>query len=413
MPARKQTSATRRPAASERSANFYLLLGVVVSLSLFGLVMVFSASHATALADYNDSFYFLKRQMGWLGIGFVVMLIFAYADWRPIKRFAGLLFALSLIPLILVLVPGLGINAGGASRWISLFGIPFQPSELAKITLIFYAAAFLSRYRDAVGDWGLIWKHILWPFVALAGIIMLQPDLGTTLILTGIVFIMLFIGGVRLWHLAIIGAGGVGAVGLLIKFAGYRMARVTAFINPWKDPQNTGFQIIQSLIALGSGRWFGVGLGMSKQKFFYLPAAHTDFIYAIIGEELGLIGTLAVVIAFGTLVFAGVRIAIKATTYFDRLASAGVLAMITVQAVLNMGAVTGILPITGVPLPLISSGGTSLVFTLMGVGILLNIAIHDRKQKEGIIDARGYFRGGNGRTSVSRSRAGRGARKTG
>lgn len=395
----------RKPA--ERSGNYLLLLGVVVSMSLFGLVMVLSASHATALADYKDSFYFLKRQTVWLTVGLIVMFFLAKADFRYLKRFAGLGVVGATALLALVLIPGLSITAGGASRWLSVGPLPFQPAEVAKFAIIMFMADILAKRREDIVDFKIMAVPVLPWFLAMAGLIMLQPDLGTTIILAGIVFIMLLVAGARLTHLFALAATGLSSIIFLIFVEGYRKARLLAFLNPWKDPMNGGFQIVQSLIALGSGHWFGVGLGMSKQKFFYLPAAHTDFILAIIGEELGLIGTLAVVIAFGVLAFAGVRIALKATTYFDRLVASGVTAMIVVQAVLNMGAVTGVLPITGVPLPLISFGGSSLLFTMMGVGILLNIASHERKTSEGIIDARDYFRGRNRRTSVSRDRHGR------
>ncbi|MFA5867533.1 MAG: putative lipid II flippase FtsW [Actinomycetota bacterium] len=389
-----------------KSNNYYILLGTVIGLSLFGLVMVLSASHATALADYKDSFYFLKYQAVWLTFGLIAMFFFSKLEFRSFKSFAGWGVAASTALLVLVLIPGIGIATGGASRWLDIGLISFQPSELVKFALILFAADFLARRREQLKEFDTMLPLLVW-LVAIAGLIMLQPDLGTTLIIAGIFFVLLLVAGARYLHLAALGAAGTAATIGLIWMAPYRKARLLVFLDPWKDPMNTGFQNVQSLIALGSGHLFGVGLGMSKQKFFYLPAAHTDFIFAIIGEELGLLGTMSVVIAFGLLAFAGIRIAAKATTYFDRYIATGITAMIIIQAVLNMGAVTGVLPITGVPLPLISSGGTSLLFTLTGVGILLNIASRERKANEGIIDASDYFRGRNRRTPVSRDRHGR------
>ncbi len=407
--------AAKRPARrapAETGGSYYLLLGVVVALSLFGVVMVFSASHATALADYGDSFYFIKKQLVWMIIGFVGMFILARTDWRFVRRYALILYVITAGLLAMVLVTGYGVAANGASRWIDLGPVRFQPSEIAKFALILFAATYLARKRENIGEWREMAMPVLPAFVVMATLIMLQPDLGTTLIAAGVIFIMLLVAGARWRHLLALGGTAVGAVAVLIATEGYRLTRFTSFLNPWKDPQNSGFQIIQSLIALGSGHWFGVGLGMSKQKFFYLPAAHTDFILAIIGEEFGLLGTIAVVIAFGALAYAGVKIALRATTHFDRLIATGITAMILVQAILNMGAVSGILPITGVPLPFVSYGGTSLSFTLAAIGVLLNIASRERKSNEGIIDASDYFRGRNRRTPVSRARSSRGTRAT-
>jgi cell division protein FtsW len=389
-----------------RANNYYLLLGAVIGLSLFGLVMVLSASHATALADYNDSFYFFKRQIAWLTVGLIAMFFFSRVEFRSFRSFSGWGIAASAALLGLVLIPGIGITAGGASRWLDVGPLSFQPSELAKFALILFAADFLAKRREDLGEVENLLPLLIWLGI-LAGLIMAQPDLGTTLILAGIGFIMLTIAGARWLHLAGLGLMGGLATIVLILIEPYRKARLLAFIDPLKDPMRTGYQNVQSLIALGSGRMFGVGLGMSKQKFFYLPAAHTDFIFAIIGEELGLIGTMVVLLGFAFLALIGIRIAAKATTHFDRFVAVGITSMIIVQAVLNMGAVTGVLPITGVPLPLISSGGSSLLFILMGIGVLLNIANHERKTNEGIIDASDYFRGRNRRTPVSRDRHGR------
>jgi cell division protein FtsW len=391
----------------EKSVSYYLLLASVIALSAVGLVMVFSASHATALANYNDSFYYLKSQLKWMIAGFAVMFALVKLDWRFIRRLSIPIWCATVAFLVLVMIPGFGVSSGGASRWVTLGPITFQPSELAKFALIILAADFLARKRDGMDDW----REMAWPILPMAGVmaglVMIQPDLGTTLIICSILLIMLWVGGIRVKHLIVMLSAFLPAVALLIYFESYRLTRFLAFLNPWNDPQGAGYQIIQSLYAFGSGGLFGVGLGASKAKFFYLPEAHTDFIFAVIGEEGGLLATISIIILFCLVAYACVRISIRATTYFDRLIATGISGMIIVQAVLNMGAVTGVLPITGVPLPFISAGGTSLLVTLTGVGILLSIATRERKANEGIIDARDYFRGGNRRPPVSRARAGR------
>ena len=274
----------------------------------------------------------------------------------------------------MVLHPGAGVSAYGSSRWLELGAVTVQPSEIAKLALVVFAAAVLARKWGKLDEIG----HLVLPMVpvtiVIAGLVMMQPDLGTTLIISGTVFLMLFAAGVRFRYLLAAGlVGSVAGMGLIFS-ADYRRVRFLAFLDPWADATNTGYQLVQSLIALGSGGWFGVGLGASRQKWLYVPNAHTDFIFSILGEELGLLGELAVLVAFGLLIFAGIRIATRAPDVFGRLLAAGIVAWIGLQALVNLGAVTGLLPITGVPLPFLSYGGSSLVVSLAAVGILWNIA---------------------------------------
>jgi cell division protein FtsW len=388
----------------ELPASFYILIGITVIMSLIGLVMVFSASQATGLAEYQDSFYYFKKQILWMVIGFAALILLAKTDHRWLRRLSYPGMGISIILLIAVLIPGIGIIAGGARRWIMIGPFNVQPSEIAKLAMVLFCAVLLSGRQEKIHDPKFLLIPIVPLLCAVSLLVVIQPDLGTTLIIAMTVFIILFAAGARLTHLFNLVAPAALAVAVIINRSPYMLERLLSFIHPEKDPTGSGFQIIQSKIALGSGHIFGVGLGLSKQKFFYLPAAHTDFILAIIGEEFGLIGTMFVLALFMILGFIGIRIALKAPTYYGRILAAGITSLIVLQATINMGAVTGIMPITGVPLPFISFGGTSLLFTLMGVGILLKIASQEGRVKEGVIDARHYFRRRDRRTSVSGDR---------
>lgn len=363
----------RDPAAVARTSLLLLLVPAAV-LTAIGVVEVFSASSVFAFTTYRNSFWFLERQAlyGAIGIGFFFLTAhMRYTAWR---RLAGPLLAIAIGLLLLALHPSAGVSAYGASRWIALGPLTVQPSELAKLAVVAFAASVLSRKGRKLDDW----LHIalpLGPIVLLvAGIVMLQRDLGTTIVIVGSVLLMLFIAGVRMRYLAVTGVVSLAGLAYLILGTAYRRARFLSFVNPWKDPRYTGYQLIQGLIALGSGGWFGVGLGASRQKWAYLPNAHTDFIFAVLGEELGLFGELAVLVLFGLVVYAGIRIAVRAPDTFGRLLAAGITAWIGLQAIVNLGAVTGLLPITGVPLPFLSFGGSALIVTLGAVGVLASIA---------------------------------------
>lgn len=351
-----------------------LMLVATIPMLVAGLVMILSASSVESFKRYGSSFLFFNKQLVGATVGIGVLIALSRVDYRRLRRFIGPLLALTIVLLVAVLIPGIGVARGGSSRWIPLGTFNLQPSELAKLTVIFYAAHVLERKGNRVRDAGEMALPLL-PVVGLIGLlVVIQPDLGTATICFGVAFLVIYLSGARGRHLAVLGGAGVLSVSALALSAGYRYARLKSFLDPWADPLNTGYQNIQGQIALGSGGLFGVGLGASRQKWSYIPNAHTDFIYAIIGEELGLAGTFAVLVMFAFFLYSGVRIARKAPDRFGFLLAGGITGWIGLQALVNIAAVTGLLPITGVPLPLISFGGSSLIFTLAGIGVLLSVA---------------------------------------
>ncbi|MCG0276987.1 MAG: putative lipid II flippase FtsW [Thermanaeromonas sp.] len=356
--------------------DFGLLLSVLVLLSM-GIIMVFSASAVTAANNLGDAFYFLKRQLAWAGLGLTGMATLMRMPYTVFRRLANPLLGISLLLLILVLI--VGISAKGSSRWLGVGSLSFQPSEVVKLAIVIFLA---SRLAEDSRHLGSSFIRGLGPYLLLiffvCGLILAQPDLGTAVAVAGTSYLLLVAAGADRRHLAVLFLAGLALVALAIVIAPYRMARFTAFLNPWADPQGKGYQTIQSLLALGSGGPFGTGLGQGRQKLYYVPEEHTDFIFAILGEELGFIGTALVVAAFSLLLWRGFRTAMKAPDAFGSLLAAGITIMITLQALINMGVVTGLLPVTGITLPLVSYGGSSLVFTLAGIGILLNISRYVR-----------------------------------
>lgn len=377
-PAPAARARSSRWIAGRATTSYYLVMSAASMLLLTGLLMILSASSVASYTQYGSSFLFFKRQLVWAAIGLVAMLALSRIDYRRLRPFGWILSLAGLIALVAVLHPSVGTKVGGSSRWIALGAFRFQPSELMKFALLILAADVIARKQGRLHSL----KQVILPLgivaALAAGLIMLQPDLGTTLIIALIVFAVLFVGGTSLPLVGAIGMGGVLTTLALSYAEGYRRARLLSFLNPFADPSRSGYQAVQSMIALGSGGIFGVGLGQSRQKWLYVPNAHTDFIFAILGEELGLVGTLAVIALFVLLAYAGVRIANRAPDPFGRLLAAGATAWIVGQAIINMGAVTGLLPITGVPLPLVSFGGSALVFTLAATGILANVARQER-----------------------------------
>ncbi len=357
-----------------RGAAWGLFL-TVLALTSIGIVMVYSASSVASQAQFHDSAWFLKRQLMYAAVGLVAMSVAWRLHFEKLRRITLPLLAVTCVTLTLVLIPHVGRVAGGARRWLSLGGpLNFQPAELAKLALILYLANFLANRGERTREFGAGVVPPLLVLGVLALPILKQPDLGSVLILAMITFVMLFVGGARIVHLMMIATAAFPAVLVVIARAGYRSQRLLAFLDPWRDPRGSGFHIIQSLLALGSGGVLGLGLGHSKQKFFYLPERHTDFIFAIIGEELGLVGTATVIFLFLLLAIWGYRLASRAPDRYSALLVSGLTTMLVGQAVLNIGVVSGSLPITGVPLPFISFGGSSLVLSCIAVGILLNIS---------------------------------------
>ncbi|HUQ62906.1 MAG TPA: putative lipid II flippase FtsW [Acidimicrobiales bacterium] len=376
------TRGPEQPRAGNDS-GWLLLCAVVALLCGIGLMMVLSASSVEALRSYGGAWLFFERQAMWVGLGVIALIVVARVDYRVWRRLAAPMVVVSLLLLALVLIPGMGISVSGSSRWLGLGQWRFQPAELAKLALLLFAADVLARQFERRSERAialrrpprpLVLKPVLLATGALTVLILLQPDMGTSIILVSLVLVVLFVGGasVRAMSalLVICTVGGV-VIGLV---ESYRRARLLSFLHPWDDVSNTGYQVAQSLVALGSGRVTGVGLGASRAKWGFLPNAHTDFIFAIIGEEMGLLGTLVVVALFLTFAFGGVRAALRAPDRFGTLVAAGVTAWVVVQALINIGAVSAVMPVTGVPLPFVSFGGSSLVITMGAVGLLVNVA---------------------------------------
>ena len=389
-PRRTRTHMTSRPTRShaapavpKRAVNstptaFLLLLAVFVVLNLIGLVMVLSASSVNALARQGSPYYYFAKQALWSGLGAVVFVAALRVDYRRWRHLSLPVLGISILLLMLVLVPGIGVNANGSSRWLGVGNFGIQPSEFAKLGMLLFAADLLARRSKLMDDTRVTLRPVVVVLVIVAGLIMLQPNLGTTIVLASITFAVLFAAGVPWGPLFGYGGVGVALAGAAALGKDYRRARLLAYMDPWKDPLNTGYQTLQSYYSIGSGGWFGVGLGASRAKWGWLPYAHTDFIFAVIGEELGLVGALLVVSLFVTLGYLGMLVAVWAKDPFGRLLAVGITTWFCVQAFVNIGAVIGVLPVTGVPLPFISFGGSSLLATMTAAGILCNVAKQGR-----------------------------------
>ena len=353
-----------------------LLFAVVAALIGIGLVMIFSASSATAYADFHDSAHYLKRQSIWLIVGLGAAFAAYRCDYRKLKAIAPYAVGFTVLALIVTLIPHIGSSAGGARRWLGAGPISFQPSEFAKLALVLYLATALANWGERVRSLSRgVWP-ILVVTLALALPVLLEPDMGTASLLIFTAFTMLFVAGARVEHLMLVVLAMLPAVAITVGSSSYKRARILAFLDPWKDAQNTGFHIVQSLLALGSGGALGLGLGASRQKFFYLPEQYTDFIFAIIGEELGLLGAVCVVTLFVIFAYRAVRIALGAPDRFGFFLSIGCTCIIIIQAFINIGVVTSSWPVTGVPLPFVSFGGTSLVVSMVAVALIINVGRH-------------------------------------
>jgi cell division protein FtsW len=379
--------------------EYHLLVLVTLALVAFGLVMVYSASSARALLGSDDPAYYLKRQALYAVMGLIALVFFSRFDYRRLQLAAGPLLLASFFLLVAVL--GIGVAVNGARRWIPLGPLAFQPSELTKLALALWTATLLAR-RPAPQTLGELLRPIGLVVGASCALILVEPDLGSALAIGIMVSAVLLVSGTPVKTL--FASGGVAGTIVLaaIWLEPYRRARIFAFLDPWHDPQGAGFQIVQAMIALGSGGIFGVGLGESVQKIYYLPEASTDMIFAIIGEELGLVGVIAVIAAFGLFAYAGFNIALRCKDPFGKRLAAGLTALICGQAAVNVSAVMGLAPLTGIPLPFVSYGGSSLVVGLASVGILLNIAVNRGIAAVSEVPDR---RRRDGRTRVTRARS--------
>jgi len=363
---------------SMRTPNSVLLVLGIVVLNTVGLVMVLSASSVRSIDDKGNPWWFFERQILWTSAGALGFVIMSRFDYRRLRRFTLPALALSCGLLLVVLVPGIGIKVDGARRWLGYGSLRLQPSEVAKFALLLFSADVLTRRVAELDDW----KQSVRPIVIVLGgisvLMMAEPDLASLMVIGVMVIATLVVGGVRGRHLAALAGIGIAGVTLFATQVSWRRARLLAFMDPWHARTTSGYQVVQSLIATGSGGWTGVGLGAGRSKWRFLPAAHTDFIFAVIGEELGLVGAALVVALFGLIAVIGIRTAARAPDRFGMILAVGATAWIVGQAVLNLGAVLGVLPVTGVPLPFVSFGGTALVSTMVGAGVLVNVARQGR-----------------------------------
>ena len=358
----------------------YLLLMTVLALGACGVVMVYSTSAILAGERFQDPYYFLKRQGLFAGIGLVVMVVMMFFPYSLLKRLAYPLLVISLLLLTAVIIPGIGHRAGGSMRWLKFQSFSFQPSEFAKLGLIIFLAYFLSKKEDKIRSFSFAFL----PTVLLSGLVIAlvakEPDFGAAFFLTVMVFLLLFVSGARVIYIVSACLAAFPVVYYLLTNVAYRYKRVLSFIRPWEDPMGTSFQIVQSFLSFGSGGLFGLGLGEGRQKLFFLPAPHTDFIFSIIGEELGLVGAMIVVLLFFIFTLRGLHIALSLEDRFGAYLALGITLMISLQALINMGVVLGLLPTKGLTLPFISYGGTSLITNLAGVGVLLHLSTHRERK---------------------------------
>jgi len=357
----------------DRLPDIVLLL-VTLILIIVGTAMIYSSSSIIALEKFKDGQYFLKKQLMFVVLGLISMMVMTKIPYTYLKKWAYPALLMSFVFLLLLFVPSLGMKRGGATRWLNLGGFSFQVTEMVKITMIIFLAHLLTRKAYYIKDFT---KGVLVP-LGVTGVvillILLQPDFGTAVIIATIFLMMLCIAGAQIKHLLFLMAAFVPVGIALIFYKGYRLTRLLAFLDPWKDPDNTGFQIIQSLISFGSGGAFGVGIGEGMQKLFYLPEPHTDFILSIIAEESGFIGVTIVIIMFALFAYRGFMIALNAPDFFGTLLAAGLTMVISLEAFINIAGVMGLIPLKGLVLPFLSYGGTAFIMSMTAVGILLNIS---------------------------------------
>ncbi len=353
----------------------YKTLGIIFALLILGLIILYSASTVLSFSKFHSNSHYFISQLGQgVLIGLLAMYVFSKIDYHYWQKYAPLLMFLSIILLVAVLVPGLGFKVGNARRWLSFGPLFMQPAELAKLSLIFYIASWMDKRQHEIKDfyYGIIPSLIIIGIIL--SLIILEPDIGTMLVVAAVSFTMLFVGGSQIKHLFWVFGAGLVALAILIKLEPYRLARLMTFLNPQADPQGSGYQINQALLAIGSGGLFGEGYGNSRQKYNYLPEVMGDSIFAVTVEELGFLRAGAIVGLFMALAVRGLRIAKRAPDTFGKLLAVGIIAWITFQALINIGAIIGILPLTGIPLPFISYGSSALIVNLAAMGILLNIS---------------------------------------
>ncbi|UCE84448.1 MAG: putative lipid II flippase FtsW [Deltaproteobacteria bacterium] len=366
--------------SEDRNSYDLVLLLTTLALMGIGLVMLYSSSSIMAQQRYGDSMYFVKKQMLFALIGIAVLIVSKNLPFGVYRRLVYIILGVSLLSLIIVLLPQVGHRVGGARRWLRFGPISMQPAEFAKLALIIYISYSLAKKGDRVQEFSIGYLPHLLVSALFIGLVVMQPDLGTAVTFAALVFLLLFVGGVRSRYLFATGIAVIPLLGLAIAQTSYRLERLLAFLNPWRDPSDSSFQLLHSLLALGSGGPLGVGLGSGQQKLFYLPEAHTDFILAVIGEETGLVGVSLVLLLYGLMVYKGIKIALRAPNRYGTYLAFGLTMVIGLQALINGAVVMGLLPTKGLPLPFISYGGSSLLSNLAAIGILLNISSRGKEQ---------------------------------
>ena len=374
VPRRAWISALRSAPVGQATIPFYLLFGMMLTLNAIGLVMVLSVSSVTSLYVGQSTWFTFQRQLVWCMGGLVALVLVMRMDYRQWKKYANAAVALTMVLLVAVLIPGIGTTANGATRWIYFGPISFQPSELAKLAMVLFAAAWLADKAGEERNARTTIRPVLVICSIMCGFILLQPNLGTAVVIVMIAFAALFMAGVPLvpltgWSLVSGAAAALAAWG-----SGYRRDRVTSMLDPWADPLDTGWQTIQSRVGIASGGASGVGLGESRVKWGFLPEAQTDFIFAVMAEEMGWLGAMFVIGLFTGFVFCGIWVALNAPDRFGQVLATGITVWVGAQAFVNIAAVVGVLPITGVPLPFLSVGGSALLTSMVATGMLLNIA---------------------------------------
>lgn len=351
----------------------YALLVAVVLLSVIGTVFIYSASNYSAKATYNDAFYFVKKQAIGIALGIIAMILTSVFDYKKLKKFTLTVSIVSFVLLVLVFVPGIGVENYGAKRWIGFGGVTLQPSEIAKFSLILFSATYVSKYPDKIKTFIGILPVLCFGLITCL-LIILEPNMSITVCVLALMMTMLFAAGMRVKHFVLILLPALFAGVILILVEPYRLDRLMAFINPWSSPKGEGYQLLQSLYALGSGGWFGVGLFNSRQKYAFLPFAESDFILSVIGEEIGFIGLIFFFSLLGFIIWRGLKTASKAKDVFGFMLAVGITMIFGIQTVVNALVVTGSIPPTGLPLPLVSSGNTSIIIFMAEMGVLFNIS---------------------------------------
>lgn len=369
---KSKNSAFDKPLKKSGKGDYFLLLAVVL-LAVVGCVFIYSASNYSALATYGDAFYFVKKQAIGIALGIAAMLFFSFYNYNKLKKYTIPVCIISVILLVLVFVPHVGVENYGAKRWIGIGGITLQPSEIAKFALILFSATYVSAFPDKPKTFVGILPILLFGLL-LCGLIILEPNMSITVCVGLLMITMLFAAGMRVKHLFILAVPAVIAAVVLILAEPYRLKRLVAFIDPWSSPKGEGYQLLQSLYALGSGGWFGVGLFNSRQKFAFLPFAESDFILSVIGEEIGFVGLVAFFALLGFIIYRGIVAASRASNVFGFMLAVGITMIFGLQVVINALVVTGSIPPTGLPLPLVSSGNTSIIIFMSEMGVLFNVS---------------------------------------